>query len=98
MKYTQINIDNETLYVANVSTSGRDAIFNRNLSEESLKKSFAPVIKFGKSLKEGMQDLTPDEIEIAMQLSLSIENNNLIFALVNTAAEAQLSVKYVWKK
>ncbi len=98
MKYTPVCIDDELLYIADLATSGKDVSKDLKFTENDLKKAFSPIMKFGKNLKEGMQELAPDEIEISMQVSLSIENNKFIFGLVNLASEAQFSVKYSWKK
>ncbi len=98
----KIIIDGETLYVEELknvdgyhySDNGvRDVLHLDNLAE-----ALKPVVKIGKLVKKGLQEMQPDETELEVQLQLAISDNVPVFAVVKSGAEAHLSLKFVWKK
>ncbi len=99
MDYTPIYMENdEILYLGNLEINGQDSFKKFHLSNEQIKNALKPIIKLGQNVKETIKEISPDQVEITMQISIGIENNNFIFSLVNSTAEAQLSVKYLWNK
>lgn len=99
MKYTPIYMENnEMLYIKNLDVNGHDGRKKFKLSKEEIKQSIKPILSLGQEVKDSLNEISPDEVEITMQVSVAVENNNFIFCLVNTSAEAQLSIKYLWKK
>lgn len=99
----KIEIDQEVLYISNVNEFDEEYSENgiRDLfsfKSDSLKKALHPVVLIGKTIKKGVWELSPDEIELSLELKLGINNNEPVFAIVNSEAEAHLSVKFVWKK
>ena len=95
-------IDGETLYVGNLkSTDGyhySDNGVGDILHLDALADALKPVVKMGKLVKKGLQEMQPDEVELEMQLQLAVSDNVPVFAIVNAGAEAHLSLKFVWKK
>lgn len=98
MKFTPVTIDNQTIYIANLSSNGPDSISKRTFTADNIKDAFKPILNLGNALKESIKEISPDEVEISMQLSTFINNNTIFFGLVNAGAEAQIAVKYLWKK
>lgn len=99
MSYTPIYMENdETLYIKNLDINGHDGRNIFTLSKSDIKKSLKPILSLGQEVKESIKEMAPDEVEITMQVSVAVDNNNFIFCLVNASAEAQLSIKYLWKK
>lgn len=95
---TQIRLENDDILFIDLETDGEDWGGLPKLTDEKIQKALAPVIRLGNNLKSSIQDLSPDEIELSMQLSMSLENDNYVFSVVKAAAEAQISVKFLWKK
>lgn len=99
MDYTPIYMENdEILYLGNLNIDGQDSFKKFHLSSEQIKNSLKPIINLGQDVKEAIKEVSPDQVEITMQVSIGIENNDFIFSLVNSTAEAQLSVKCLWNK
>lgn len=97
-EFTQLKLgDNEILYVLTNSSSGADANKKIECSEERLKETLVPIVKFSQMFRESLRQIAPDEMEFAMQLQVGFENGKLFWGLVNAKAEATVTVKYVWK-
>lgn len=97
-EYTQISVDGQTLYVADLDPSGLDGRGNLSFSSKTFGELIKPITTLGKALHEEIKKVHPDETELTMQLTMGIDNGNIFFGLANMSAEAQLAVKFVWKK
>lgn len=67
------------------------------LSLDTLKNALNPIVKVGKIMKQGFSEIAPDEVELTLQLQLGVSADKLVFAIVNTEAQAHLSIKFLWK-
>lgn len=98
----KITVDGETLYITNLVQAGSGYKDNKinllELSSNDMQAALKPIVSVCKKITHGMRDLSPDETELTIQLSAGVDGNNLFFALANLSAEAQIAVKYVWKK
>lgn len=104
----KIIIDNEVLFIENLEKFGdSDSGFKENgrLSEflkaktDDFVKALHPIVLVGKAIKTGVAGLSPDEVELQMELKLGMDgDNNVAFAIVKGQAEASVSIKFVWKK
>lgn len=96
----KIKIDDEVVYIKGLESVGggyvADSISDL-FAENSLQDALKPIVSLGQKIKKGLQSLEPDETELTLQLSVGIEGQKLFFALANTSAEAQISLKYVWR-
>ena len=95
-------IDGETLYIGGLKSADGLHYSDNGVSDvlhlDVLAEAFKPVVKVGKLVKKGLQEMHPDEIELEMQLQLAVSDNIPVLAIVNAGAEAHLSIKFVWKK
>ena len=94
-------IENEILYINGLGYA--DGHYADNgikdiLHLDTLTEALKPVINVGKLVKKGVQEIRPDEVELEIQLQLAISDKGIAFAIVNTTAEAHLSLKFKWKK
>lgn len=100
MKYIhKIKIDDDVIYIKGLDFAGgyaQDGIKDF-LAENSLHDALMPIINLGQKIKCSLQGLEPDETELTFQLSVGIEGNKLFFVLADASAEAQISLKYVWR-
>lgn len=98
----KMEIEGETLYVEGLSNTGgyhySDNSFGDILHLDALSETLKPVVKVGKLVKKGLQEMQADEVELEMQLQLAVSDNIPVLAIVNVGAEAHLSLKFVWKK
>lgn len=98
----KVIIDGETLYVENLKGADEYHYSNNSISDilslDTLSEALKPVVKVGKLVKKGLQEMQPDEVELEMQLQLAVSDKNPVFAIVSAGAEAHLSLKFVWKK
>lgn len=95
----KIKIDGDEIYIKGLDFAGgyaQDSIKDI-LTENSLQDALQPIIKLGQKIKCGLQGLEPDETELTLQLSVGVEGKKLFFALADASAEAQISLKYVWR-
>lgn len=95
----KIRIDDDIVYIKGLDSVGgyaQDGI--RDLfTENSLQDALKPIVSLGQKIKQGLQTLEPDETELTLQLSVGVEGKKLFFALADASAEAQISLKYVWR-
>lgn len=96
--YTPITVDGETLYIAHLITSGPNKICDYSLTSKAFGELIKPVATLGKALHNELEKISPDETELSLQLTMGIDNGNFFFGIANMSAEAQLAVKFVWKK
>lgn len=103
----KVTIDGETLYITDLMHTGKSYINNSknnngkndpDFTSDHVQSALKPIVKTCKKITEGMYELAPDEAELTIQLSAGVDNNKLFFALASLNAEAQISVKYIWKK
>lgn len=95
----KLKIDDAVIYIKgldSVDGYAQDGIKDL-LTENSLQDALKPIVSFGQKIKQGLQVLEPDETELTFQLSVGVEGQKLFFALANASAEAQISLKYVWR-
>ena len=95
-------IDGEILYVEELKNVDGYHYSDNSVGDvlhlDSLTEALKPVVKIGKLVKNGLQEMQPDEIELEVQLQLAVSDNVPVFAIVKAGAEAHLSLKFVWKK
>lgn len=98
---TPIDVDGDILYIEGLTKLDTSSYYEDGISDllniDTLKSALKPVVKVGKVIKDGMLELSPDEVEIAIHLQLGISSDKLAFALVNADAEAHFTVTYIWK-
>lgn len=98
----QIKIDDEILYIEGLQYLGDERYTDDSIRDyiniDTLRSALKPVVKVGKILKQGIQELSPQEVEFTLQLQLGVSGEKLAFAIVNTEAQAHLSVKFSWKR
>ena len=95
----KVKIDGDTIYIKGLDSVGgyaQDGIKDL-FTENSLRDALSPIVSLGQKIKQGLQALEPDETELTLQLSVGVEGQKLFFALANASAEAQISLKYVWR-
>ena len=95
----KLKIDDDVVYIKGLDSVGgyaQDSIKDL-FTENSLQDALKPIVSFGQKIKQGLQALEPDETELTFQLSVGVEGQKLFFALANASAEAQISLKYVWR-
>lgn len=99
MKTIPICLDDEQiLYVSEIPTSGEDSLKDIKLSKEDFKKLLEPINSVWNMMKEQLDTLNSTEITMEVNLAFNIQNGNLAFMLVKSSAQAQFSLKFVWKK
>lgn len=98
----KIIIDGETLFISGVGNTDPNHYADNSIGDllhlDSFSKALKPIVNISKSLKNSLQEIKPDEIELTLQLQLAVSENTIALAMVNAGAEAHLSVKFVWKK
>lgn len=104
MKNKELKIGDNIIYIDNIEQLGacKDAAkLSKNPLEwnsEDLKNALTPAVSIFDTLKKAANEITPDEMELAMQFSLSVNGTTPVLKIVSTKSEAQLSIKFVWKK
>lgn len=95
----KIKLDDDVIYIKGLDFVGgyaQDSVKDI-LAENSLQNALRPIINLGQKIKSGLQELEPDETELTLQLSVGIEGKRMFFALADANADAQISLKYVWR-
>lgn len=95
----KIKIDDDVIYIKGLDFVGgyaQDGIKDI-FAENSLQDALMPIINLGQKIKRSLQGLEPDETELTFQLSVGVEGKKMFFALADASAEAQISLKYVWR-
>lgn len=103
MKNKELKIGDNIIYVDNIEQFGECHDASKLLqhplewSAEQLEKAMEPAVSIFNVLKKSVNSIAPDEIELAMQFSLSVNGETPVLKIVSAASAAQLSVKFVWK-
>lgn len=104
MKNKELKIGDNIIYIDNIEQLGqsKDAVkISREpiqWTEDQIKKSLIPVVAIFDNLKNAANDIKPDQMELGMQFSLSINGETPVLKIVSATSSAQLSIKFVWKK
>lgn len=100
--FDKIIIDDEPLYIRGLEHHGGgytdDGIVDRVISSNTIQSALKPIVKLSKMVTNELKKINPDETELTIQLSVGIEEGKLFFALADVSAEAQIAIKYTWKK
>lgn len=104
MKNKELNIGGNIIYIDTIDQlgEGKDAAKLSKTplewSLDDLKNALTPAVSIFDTLKEAANDIAPDEMELAMQFSLSVNGTTPVLKIVSATSEAQLSIKFIWKK
>ena len=104
MKNKELKIGDNIIYIDNIEQLGtcKDAsrISREPLrwTEEQIERALTPVVSIFDTLKNAAKDIEPDEMELEMQFSLSVNGETPVLKIVSATSSAQLSIKFVWKK
>lgn len=103
MKNKELKIGDNIIYIDNIEQFGncKDASkLHQNPFEwtnEDLKNALIPVVAIFDALKNAARAIEPNEMELSMQFSLSVNAGIPVLKIVSAASAAQLSIKFVWK-
>lgn len=104
MKNKELKIGDNIIYIDNIEQLGEIKDASRisreplQWTENQIEKALAPVVTIFDNLKNAANDIKPDEMELEMQFSLSINGETPVLKIVSATSSAQLSIKFVWKK
>lgn len=103
-KSTEILVDGCSIFIENLEQLNKnthDASTLRNTAiawtTQGIEQTLKPVISIFKSLQNAAKDVTPDEIELSMQLDIGLNGEIPVLKIVSAEATAQIAVKLVWK-
>lgn len=101
--FNKITIEGEEIYIKNLNTIGGgysdDGVIKDIIeSSSTVQAALTPIINLGKKIKAELKNLEPDETELTIQLAVGLDEDKLFFALADVSAEAQVSIKWSWKK
>ncbi len=103
MKNKELKIGDNIIYIDNIEQLGttKDASKGPNQplrwTEDQIKKALVPVASIFDALKNAANDIEPDEMELEMQFSLSVNGETPVLKIVSATSSAQLSIRFVWK-
>lgn len=100
---SKVEIDGEIIYVKGLDSSGGKYTDDGALADiistsTTVQAALKPILNLGRKLKSELRNLEPDETELTIQLSMGVDEDKLFFALADVSAEAQISIKWTWKK
>lgn len=104
MKNKELRIGNNTIYIDSIEQLGTSQDASKvsqeplQWTEKQIETALAPVVSIFDTLKNAANGIEPDEMELAMQFSLSINGKTPVLKIVSATSSAQLSIKFVWKK
>lgn len=67
-------------------------------STQQITAAMKPAVSMLNSLRDAIQEIAPDEIELSMQFELGLNGETPVFKIVSAEASAQIAVKFVWKQ
>lgn len=101
--YKRVEIGEDVLYIKGLDVVSNDAyvndsIFDKAKVSNSLEDALKSVLSLTKVVKNQLEELGSDEVEMTIQLGAGIDGNNLFFGFVDVNMDAQITVKSIWKK
>lgn len=78
--------------------SGRQSDGPLDWTNDMLQKAAQPLVDALSALHQAAQSMTPDELELSMQLSLVVSGNTPVFKVLSAEGSCQFAAKFVWKK
>ena len=66
--------------------------------DEALKQAAQPLVHALEGFRQATQHMTPDELELSMQLELAANGETPVFKVVSIGSKCQIAAKFVWKK
>lgn len=94
----KVLIDDVPLYIDGLETSGDDRMSISGISSTALNLALTPVAKIANCMITMAKENEINEVEVSLQLSLSMESETPIFKVLSTGANAQFCVKVKWNK
>lgn len=67
-------------------------------TDDMLIKAAKPLVDVLGVLHQAAQSMTPDELELSMQLELAVSGSTPVFKVLSMEGNCQLAAKFVWKK
>lgn len=104
MKNKELKIGDNIIYIDKIEQLGSSQDASRishgalKWTKEQIEKALTPVVSIFDTLKNAAKDIEPDEMELEMQFSLSVNGETPVLKIVSATSSAQLSIKFVWKK
>lgn len=104
----EVKINNCSIYFENLEQaikpdSTQDAKLLSNdavltWSSEMLSNAVAPLVDVLDMLHRESNRMSPDEIELTMQLEVALNGETPVFKVVSLGSKYNISAKFVWKK
>lgn len=104
MENKELQIGDNIIYIDRIEEFGESDDASRisceplQWTQEQIERALTPVVSIFDTLKNAAKDIEPDEMELGMQFSLSVNGNTPVLKIVSATSAAQLSIKFVWKK
>lgn len=67
-------------------------------TNDMLRQAAQPLVDALGALHQAAQSMSPDELELSMQLNLAVSGNTPVFKVISMEGSCQFSAKFVWKK
>ncbi len=82
----------------NTHDSSRGAKKMLDWSDNVLKQAAQPLVGAFEDFHQSVQSLSPDELELTMQLELALNGETPVFKVFSAGSKCQISAKFIWKK
>lgn len=67
-------------------------------TNDMLRQAAQPLVDALSALHQATQSMSPDELELSMQLNLAVSGNTPVFKVLSAEGSCQFAAKFVWKK